>query len=103
MVTKYLPVVAQTCSHRDCPEMEKLGIHKHQTECNYMILRKLYILRIRRLGVRVPSGVPFLKPCNSKGYRVFHGLIPGMLNVVPMQEKAGFNTFYCRKCCGENS
>jgi hypothetical protein len=67
MVTKYLPVVAQTCSHRDCPEMEKLGIHKHQIECNYMILKKLYILRIRRLGVRVPSGVFFTSSFEING------------------------------------
>ena len=60
MVTNYLPVVAQTCSYRDCPEMEKPGIHKHQIVCNCMMLSKLDILRIRRLGVRVPSGVPLI-------------------------------------------
>ncbi len=37
--------------------MEKPGINKHQIACNYIMLSKLDILRIRRLGVRVPSGV----------------------------------------------
>ena len=38
-------------------------------------------LRIRRPGVRIPSGVPLSRPCNSKGCRVFYVRPPPWTNL----------------------
>ena len=48
------------------------------TAATCLLLTDYDTLRIRRLGVRVPSGVPLSNPCTSKGCRGFCGHFSGL-------------------------